>query len=203
MTQRNLLELLIEAAPQKGEAYLRILSNEALKEYAEETRALEGTASITTVSDQSHYALPADCVEVLEVFDADGHAVSHGATYSFHLHPSGSALWWVENEGGQEKLLLGAVKGAELVTLEGGREYTLRYVRYAQSLSGANMDSDIDLPGSLQGAIECRVMERLLSTRPEERAYWYARWRDYVRRGKQYGNRAKDGASYNVIINEL
>jgi hypothetical protein len=203
MTQRNFIELIDAQAPGKGDVFIRILANLALSEYAEETRVVKSRTNVTATG-SLRIALPANVLAVERVFDERGQQVPHSAHYQFMLLPPGQHGWWIE-EG---QLVIGVVvpsssQGVTFQAAEAGRVFDVRFVARPAPLTEANMADELPIPEHLHGAIEARVMEKMSAGNPEQRAYWYAKWREYVRKGKQTANINQTHAAFNVLYHDV
>lgn len=207
MTQQQLIEVLQLSHPERGETYLRIMMNMALSEYADETRVLRGEAELVIVEGAVKYAAPADFIAAREVYAESGAEVDHSAPYSFHLLPHGTPCWFVEKDAEGHHIIIGRVQResgrATLVPLEAGQRYVLRYVRQARAFTAENLSQEIDLPLSLQGAIEAHVQNRLYAGQPDMQRAWYGMYRTYVQKGKRQAAVGGDEGQYNVLIHEL
>lgn len=199
MTQKNVIELLQAADPSKGDIYLRLLLNVALREFCEETGLLSGTSTITTEEGVSEYDLPEDFLEMTDVRDESGRALVRSSKSAFALLPSGTPLWWMDGE----TVFIAAANGESTTPLAAGRTITLFYTRAARPFTPMNMDAEIDLPGQYQLVLEARIMERLSIGNPQAQAYWHAVWRDTVKRAKATSNIGGDATTANVLLHDL
>lgn len=202
MTQKHIIELIQLDFPSLNDSIIRIMMNQAMVEFANDTHVLRGSDTQASDGTNIRFNLPADCVELEEVYDsADGTELRHGAQYQFQYAKNGEMLWWVEN--GQ--LVIGYVNLADKTfnPIESGYTFELRYRRNPTVFTAANLDDDIDLPEAFHDAIEARLKEKLFARDPELRRYWHAVYSDKVKKAFRYGNHQQDGGDFNILIDDM
>lgn len=201
MTQQHLLELIRADYPEKGDTFLRILANQAMSDYTFETLVLRGTGSQAADGSNIRFTLPADCIRLEDVYDSDtGIRVNHAGAQQWNLAQDAEVTWWVENG----KLVIGYYSASNNQFVAAPATYTweLRYRRYPTTLTSANMTTELDLPTPLHGAIEARLRERLAAGNRDLTGYWHAVYRDFVRKGKMWGNEQQDGGAFNLRVSD-
>jgi hypothetical protein len=179
--------------------YLRILANQALSEFAFVT--LINRSSATQVMDGSsiRFSLPTDCIRLDAVFDNDtGEEMRHGGVRQWSLAPDAEATWWVES--GNLVVGYNNASGATFTALPDTYTMELRYRSYPETLTSANIDSELDLPPPFHLGIEARLRERLSAGNPDITRYWHAVYADSVRKAKMYANEQQDGGDYNIMM---
>lgn len=198
MTQRHLLEILLQHFD-TTEVYLRHLCNQAQAEYAAITRCLRSRDNISTDGTNTLFDVPALLLSTNGILDPNGKQCHPSSPYRFHLLPGGEVCWWMDPYS-PGKVQLGYHDGSgSFKPLSSGNTYEIYFERYPTVLSDGNMDTELDFPLELQGAIEARVMGRAVANDPEGRRFWYALYEDYVKRGIQLANTYRSTAPFQVV----
>lgn len=191
MTQQQLIELIQDDFPDKGDVHVRVLLNEALAEFATETRLFKTEAPVTATSGQLHADVPDRFVYAERLFDTNGHEVDRMSSRSYTRHPVGTVGWWVETAPTQ--LVIGyhhdGADGASFRPLTQSRAFTLRYVETPAPLTTATWTDELPVPAAFQRGLKARVLEQLYAGDPQQRTYWHAVWRDQVRKATRQANR--------------
>lgn len=195
------MEFILEANPNRGEAYVRPLINNALFLFAEKTKMLKTTDTATMDANTTTWAVPSDCVQIdritYDIF-ADGkqRSIYRTGPHKYNLY-EGKFVYWIEGAN----VFLGKVYEQELIGVDG--TFTVYYTKKFTSLtSGTDITTEPDVPEQFRQGICHRVREFLVPTL-ELRSIENAIWRDTIRDGIKYAQHNRDASSLKVLIHEV